>query len=262
MASLAVTEKTLEGVRGELTCAICQDLFKIPKTLPCLHTFCEECLKQAEKARKRLRAASDKGNGSVDEVECPSCRGIFVYKGHVAGITTNFVYVNLLEHLDIHERVSSDGALTCGKCKLDVAAPAVAFCYDCKCAVCEPCKQMHQRSVEHSSHNICSLNIIKESNILPPVSRSYRCPNHPDEELKLFCFDCQEVICRDCTIIPTDHGTHYFQFISQIITDQKKIIGKKLQPLQSTLDTVTRCYERLTAHINKITQVLQPQLSK
>ena len=35
-----------EGLNKELTCAICLELFKTPKMLPCLHTFCEECLKQ------------------------------------------------------------------------------------------------------------------------------------------------------------------------------------------------------------------------
>ncbi len=246
---MAFTEKTIDGVKEELTCVICHELFNIPKTLQCLHTFCEDCLQKAEKARKRIRASSDP-DAPLHEVECPSCRGVAEYKGHVAGIRTNFVYVSLIEHLAIHETIASQSNLLCGKCNLK--ARATAFCYDCKCAVCEPCKQMHQRTVEHSAHSIYSLDEIKQSTTLPSLPRNYMCPIHNDE-LRLLCFDCQEVICRDCTV--SDHCGHKFQFIPQIIEDQKKEIREKFQPLESTMTVVTGCCERLQAHIDKVTHI-------
>ena len=33
-----------KNLNKELTCAICLELFKTPKMLPCLHTFCKSCL--------------------------------------------------------------------------------------------------------------------------------------------------------------------------------------------------------------------------
>ena len=33
-----------KGLNKELTCPICLELFKTPKLLPCLHSFCKECL--------------------------------------------------------------------------------------------------------------------------------------------------------------------------------------------------------------------------
>ena len=40
------SDQLAKGLNKELTCAICLELFKTPKMLPCLHTFCEKCLKQ------------------------------------------------------------------------------------------------------------------------------------------------------------------------------------------------------------------------
>jgi len=206
MATTRNRSNPLEGVKEELTCAICQCLFTVPKTLPCLHTFCEECLAKAESARRKMRAAN--GAMRAGEVECPSCRGISEHKGGVAGVITNFIFLALIEHLGVHERISGESTLKCGKCKEDHVA--IAFCYDCKTSICESCKSMHEGSREHSSHVICSLDEIKESDSAVPVKRVYMCSKHNMEQ-KLFCFDCQVVICRDCTVVKTDHRDHKYE---------------------------------------------------
>ena len=41
---LDVVEKTLEDLEKEITCAICQEHYTDPKTLPCLHCYCKQCI--------------------------------------------------------------------------------------------------------------------------------------------------------------------------------------------------------------------------
>ena len=52
-----------EEVNKYLSCAICFEQFKEPKVLPCLHTYCKECL---VKLLKKI--------GPDHVITCPECR--------------------------------------------------------------------------------------------------------------------------------------------------------------------------------------------
>ena len=40
------SKETKMAVRDIMKCSICKDAFKTPKCLPCIHTFCLECLEK------------------------------------------------------------------------------------------------------------------------------------------------------------------------------------------------------------------------
>ena len=67
------------------------------------------------------------------------------------------------------------------------------------------------------------------------VPTKHLCPKHPDEKLKLFCFDCDVVICRDCTLKAKDHKDHKFDFIHDIVGTERENLGHMVQPLQENL---------------------------
>ena len=76
----------MEHLEEELTCAICLETLNIPKTLPCLHSFCEECL---------LEIAGNKST-----IPCPSCRTICSLPGgKVQSLPTNFVINSIVDKL-------------------------------------------------------------------------------------------------------------------------------------------------------------------
>ena len=227
---------TIRRVREELNCAVCHDLFDTPKTLPCLHTFCSKCLVNSEASRRRLRARDDHEN----RVECPVCGNISELRGGIEGITTNFVYVKLVEHLNVHEKLTSGNPLECGKCqKDDKPSLSVSFCYDCQAPLCEFCLRMHKQTVDLAQHHICSLDEIRQSDLLQPAVHCrrddvlYVCNKHY-EPYKLYCFTCQEVICRDCTVTKKDHRDHSFEFISEIIESERAGLFGCIDPLRAT----------------------------
>lgn len=242
---MAESEK-MERVREELTCAVCQELFKDPKTLPCLHTFCEHCLRASEEARRGLQQANSVSI-RPNELQCPTCRGVSMHENGISDIATNFTYVNLVEHLGISETVRSDEVMRCGKCKEGVDAPAVGFCYDCRAALCDFCFSMHERSKDLGRHKYHTLEQIRSMGDVPPVKRVYNCPRHDGEAIKLYCFQCEKVICRDCTL--RDHQSHPFEFINDVIDSEKELIREHVAPLTDVGRTLKEAADAIRAEL-------------
>ena len=48
--------------------------------------------------------------------------------------------------------------------------------------------------------------------------------------IKLFCFDCNQLICGDCTII--DHSGHHFNFLKKCAPESRKTLSDSLTSLQ------------------------------
>ena len=89
---------TLTKFKEELTCSICNKLFREPKTLFCLHTFCEECLSNHITKRTVdtdwLLVGDSKG-----KVSCPLCQYVQVLpEADVKHIKTNHGYKNMVSH--------------------------------------------------------------------------------------------------------------------------------------------------------------------
>ena len=54
------------------------------------------------------------------------------------------------------------------------------------------------------------------------------CEKH-DGELKLYCFQCEEFICRDCTLV--DHTGHRYDFVKEVACTSRGKILSSLVPL-------------------------------
>ena len=69
-AQKAITKKRkftgdeINTIRSTVECSICFDVFTKPLSLPCTHTFCEDCLKQSFKTSK----------------DCPLCKETFLFR--------------------------------------------------------------------------------------------------------------------------------------------------------------------------------------
>jgi len=147
--------------------------------------------------------------------------------------------------MDIHD-TEGEKAQSSGKtCENGLDCnPAVVHCLDCKCFLCQTCLEYHKKVKASKHHRCVSLREIKED--VRKMEQKRYCAEHEEEELKLYCKTCREVICRDCAIVT--HKTHDYTFIK----DVKDELVKKMQQLLDKVKTKEAEFAGHQAHLQNV----------
>ena len=193
------------NAKEDLKCAICLEYLRDPKLLPCLHSYCKRCL------------LGVKPNGN--QIKCPKCRSCHkIPYGGMEGFPQDQVLANSLQMIEFQSN-DKKKAIPCNMCTED--DPATAHCSTCGNFLCEFCLKYHKRQVNYRSHKTISLDELDKESIRS-LDRPNHCDSHIGEALKLYCETCDQLICRDCTIV--GHRSHEYGFTS----DQRPIVEKNV----------------------------------
>ena len=215
----------------QLRCSACSKRFRDPKLLPCLHTFCCECLDESV----------EPANGEATLiVKCPSCDSeTSLPRGGVSGLPTNLFISNLIEVV----AVQNDQRIVCNLCT--EGSRATAQCSDCLSFLCEFCEQAHRRQRKTANHRIISVEEVRQSASESP--KRYRsppvCSVHPGEPLSLFCDSCDQLICRDCTLI--DHRQHRYESVSDASSRYGDLLTRMIGQARSHVSTIREALCRI-----------------
>ncbi|CAH1783970.1 unnamed protein product, partial [Owenia fusiformis] len=196
-------KKTDEDVKDRfLTCAICLDVYKSPKILPCVHTFCEKCLDNHIAKHK-------KPDEAPEEVEfpCPICyQPMKMNAVTSAGSTFNHFMFSLVDYFV--SGADREKGLNCERCKENGdTGEGTNRCVDCDLVMCDPCCQTHNSFKVMKGHITLKISDFADpSNRRLVQSRTIYCEQHTSEPLKFYCQTCKELFCRDC--FPTKHRSH------------------------------------------------------
>ena len=219
--------KEWDEVEEEVTCSICKEIFTEPKTISCLHTFCEACIKLTIGGNKRL------GNKNC----CPICRTEF--PEDATKILVNFSIKRLIEIFRKRKESmqQSRSEIKCGECTMN--APAIVWCVDCENFQCQNCHQLHERLKVLRSHSTMTVENFMQSprKVLPTTHKSDYCKTHDAQPLDLYCITCSSLICRDCTIV--DHRQHQYNFVNILADQERAKIKMVAAPLETMLEQVS-----------------------
>ncbi|KAL2081080.1 hypothetical protein ACEWY4_022933 [Coilia grayii] len=185
-------------------CRACKRLYREPKILPCLHTFCADCIRQLEPFSvsgingKALLSENEHNRDHVSfTVLCPECDSeVDLPTSGADGLTTDHL---ALDEVFMETLLNED----CVVCDLCSEGDAGKRCEVCCVNLCEFCSQAHRRQKRTSSHSIQSLEELKAQGRL---SRPVLCSLHPGQELRLFCEPCDAPVCLECAA--TFHREH------------------------------------------------------
>ena len=234
-------EELEEGLEDEITCPVCQEHFRDPKILPCLHYYCKECVRQLA-----LRAGTNR------PFACPECRrGTVLPQNDPDQLPTAF-FVNRMKEL--RTKMEKAQGKVEAICELCSGAKVEAFCRQCAEFICSDCVRSHKKMKTFAGHKVVTLQELKEGGAKKiPLKEAppSMCKDH-DEQLKIYCFDCNHLICRDCIIY--DHAGHKSEFVKKSAPQYKKTLKESLAPLakiQTNLSAATREVEKVERKVSE-----------
>ena len=138
-----------------LKCPVCIDLYTNPKILPCLHSFCQECLEGLPQERE--------ARGDTYYLSCPTCRQrMEVPREGVGAFPVAFHLNNLKEIMqNLQRNVPNPQQVTCND-------HDKVFCETCKKVICLHCTYDTHEDHEHTLVSDCYQMLY---NNLKPVKR-------------------------------------------------------------------------------------------
>ena len=239
------------NLKKEAECPLCLDTVKEPKTLPCLHSFCLECLdKHAGYARRQGKTM----------IKCPVCLADFnIPKSDTfSDLPTSFHLNRLVDILALKD--DSVQIQTCNSC--DDNSAVTSYCFVCQSFLCATCLEAHQRLKATRGHRNVLIEKLQPQDVEELIHRPVMCTQkyHENESLEYFCKDCNTCVCMKCGFV--SHSRHTMLDIQQAAEERKVEITKAVDKAKAEIGVVQRKRERQKEFMKKSTDEMLAAESK
>ena len=213
-------QQLFSNLKKEAECPLCLDTVNNPKTLPCIHSFCLECLdKHANFARRQLQAT----------IKCPVCQASFQIPedDSFKNCPTSYHLNRLVDVLAL-----KDGGAQAQKCSsCDENNTASSYCFVCQIFLCTVCFEAHQRLKTTRGHRNVVIEKLQVRDVQELIHRPVMCSQqyHENQPLEFYCEECKVLICQKCCIV--SHNRH-------TITDTQKAAQVQKMQMKGALEKV------------------------
>ena len=188
----------VSNIKRTLTCQICQNLFVDPRILPCLHTFCCQCVESLV----RNRPLKDK------TLKCPTCQLETELDSRASARTlpANSLLVSMLDFL----RIQEGKTIGCDICDDSEESLANVRCRECSLYLCGLHEEAHRRARDTKLHVLLNLG---ELPLFHPIS-SFR----DRQLLSLSFYDLLVTVSKSRSVTGWSFGMSVSQSGSQSVS--------------------------------------------
>ncbi|XP_063413302.1 E3 ubiquitin-protein ligase TRIM45-like [Mytilus trossulus] len=232
------------------SCPVCSETLKSPKILPCLHTFCEQCIHEFI-----LSTCRNKDN-VIKDFNCPVCR--IVVKPKDAEATTDKWAAAIQDNVIMNTVLTmahDDKSLECHACKRhEQTSEATFWCKQCYEALCEKCNSMHSWMKLSMTHDVVQIEEVGCRTLgIDLRAVSEYCPMHPLKMVDVFCFQHKTACCGLCAGI-NHRKCENVKPIEEIVhsSGPYKTLLEKLNDIKESTKTVLQAKEQEKVKIKEI----------
>ncbi|VDI13874.1 Hypothetical predicted protein [Mytilus galloprovincialis] len=280
---MAASTKKTENFDDLLTCTICLETFKVPKYLPCLHTFCESCIDTY------IVSSNEKDNTS-EGFRCPVCRMFVSFKGRpekleawASKLPNNHFVTSMLD-----KRAIQRSEKMCNSCQVkNKTKNAISWCTTCQEAFCGQCEEYHKSFKITSKHTVINVQKIQSDQSDYQITGALSCEDHADKIVEVFCVDHSKPCCTLCATLTHRKCENVISIqnaaidikqsnktnelvrklkekgkgINEIVQNQKQNLDSIQTQYENILQEISQLKERAIEHLNKIEEQIQIEMS-
>ena len=224
----------------DLKCGICLELFQDPRSLPCLHTFCRECIQCSLKEENH-------------SLKCPVCRAKHELSEGAGVLPVNqYALQELPLKRLLQQREDNGGQHQLVECKsCGELAVMVAWCYECDAMICPLCEASHKKFAFFREHHVVKKPTEGKTIEVDPRASSAimaipKCLLHIDQNLKHFCVPCSELVCSDCLLAGSHTGHEH-----RLVEEARHSLQTEMKELESLVKEKNEEFSNYLEKVNE-----------
>lgn len=243
-------------LRKHLKCPLCSQQLKISRVLPCMHTFCEDCLQGYISSENLILERS------FLSFKCPLCKSetqpfrIHEETDKWAEQYPSCDLINLLlSNTTSPDQQNSEKAKVkfCNHCREEsIDKAAFGFCIVCVDYLCKECYESHRKFKVTRTHMVLKdSDLPEDESLLENMTKLRFCDQHFENEKEFKCLDHKSLFCSICAV-SDHHSCKDIQDLDKICHDNDIIIQElrgKLQLIKNSLE------DFLTAELIKFEEI-------